>query len=80
MMQGIQNLNRLYALARGLLAVVGLAAVLAVALPSSRDTLLQQAAALVNAAEAAAGTVSAAARSRSRGGRPRSPRSASSAR
>jgi soluble lytic murein transglycosylase-like protein len=61
MMLGIRNLNRLYALARGLLAVVGLAAVLAVALPSSRDTLLQQAVALVNAAEAAAGTVSSAA-------------------
>jgi soluble lytic murein transglycosylase-like protein len=61
MMQGIRNLNRLYALARGLLAVVGLAAVLAVALPSSRDTLLQQAVAQVNAAEAAAGTVSSAA-------------------
>jgi len=61
MMLGIRNLNRLYALARGLLAVVGLAAVLAVALPSSRDTLLQQAVALVNAAEAAAGTVTSAA-------------------
>ncbi len=60
MMQGIRNLNRLYALARGLLAVVGLVAVLAVALPSSRDTLLMQAVALVNAAEAATGTVSAA--------------------
>jgi soluble lytic murein transglycosylase-like protein len=61
MMLGIRNLNRLYALARGLLAVVGLAVVLAVALPSPRDTLLQQAVALVNAAEAAAGTVSSAA-------------------
>jgi soluble lytic murein transglycosylase-like protein len=58
---GIRNLNRVYALARGLLAVVGLAVVLAVALPSPRDTLLQQAVALVNAAEAAAGTVSSAA-------------------
>jgi soluble lytic murein transglycosylase-like protein len=59
-MQGIQNLNRLFALARAMLALVGLAAVLAIALPASRDTLLRQAAALLQAAEAAAGTVSAA--------------------
>jgi soluble lytic murein transglycosylase-like protein len=60
MMQAIQNLNRLFSLARSMLALVGLAAVLAVALPSPRDTLLRQAAALVQAAEAAAGTVSTA--------------------
>ncbi len=60
MMLGIQNLNRLFSLARGMLALVGLAAVLAFALPSSRDTLLRQAAALVIAAEAATGKVSTA--------------------
>jgi len=61
MMQAIQNLNRLFSLARGMLALVGLAAVLAIALPSPRDTLLRQAAALAHAAEeAAVGTVSTA--------------------
>jgi soluble lytic murein transglycosylase-like protein len=60
MMQAIQNLNRLFSLARGMLALVGLAAVLAIALPSPRDTLLRQAASLVHAAEAATGTVSTA--------------------
>lgn len=60
-MQAIQNLNRLFSLARGMLALVGLAAVLAIGLPSPRDTLLRQAAALARAAEeAAAGTVSTA--------------------
>lgn len=59
-MQAIRNLNRLFSLARGMLALVGLAAVLAIALPSTRDTLMRQAAVLVQAAEAAAGTVSTA--------------------
>jgi len=59
-MQAIQNLNRLFSLARGMLALVGLAAVLAIGLPSPRDTLLRQAAAVVNAAEAATGTLSTA--------------------
>lgn len=59
-MQAIRNLNRLFSLARGLLALVGLAAVLAVALPSTRDTLLRQAVVLVQAAGTAAGTVSTA--------------------
>ena len=60
-MQAIQNLNRLFSLTRGMLALVGLAAVLAIGLPSPRDTLLRQAAALAHAAEeAAAGTVSTA--------------------
>ena len=60
-MQAIQNLNRLFSLARGMLALVGLAVVLAIGLPSPRDTLLRQAAALAHAAEeAAAGTVSTA--------------------
>jgi soluble lytic murein transglycosylase-like protein len=58
MMLAIQNLNRLFSLARGTLALVGLAAVLTLALPSARDTLLRQAASLVQAAEAAADTVS----------------------
>jgi soluble lytic murein transglycosylase-like protein len=60
MMQGIQNLNRLFSLARGMLSVVGLAAVLGFAMPAPRDALLSQAAALVQTAEAAAGAVSAA--------------------
>ena len=59
-MQAIQNLNRLFSVARGTLALVGLAVVLAIGLPSPRDTLLRQAAALVHAAEAATGTVSTA--------------------
>ncbi len=58
-MQGIENLNRLFSLARSMLALVGLAAVLAVALPVPRDALLRQAAALVHTAEAVVGTVSA---------------------
>ena len=59
-MQGIENLNRLFSLARSTLALVGLAAVLAIALPAPRDALFRQAAALVYTAEAAAGAVSAA--------------------
>lgn len=59
-MQGIENLNRLFSLARGALALVGLAAVLAISLPVPRDALFRQAAALVVGAETAAGAVSAA--------------------
>jgi len=60
MMQAIQNLNRLFYVARGLLALVGLAAVLAVGFPAPRDALLRQAVSAVHAAEEVAGTVSAA--------------------
>ncbi len=60
MTQGIENLNRLFSFARGTLALVGLVAVLAVALPAPRDALFRQAAAVVQMAEAAAGAVSAA--------------------
>ena len=59
-MQTIQNLNRLFYVTRGLLALVGLAAVLAVGFPAPRDALLRQSVSVVHAAEAVAGTVSAA--------------------
>lgn len=58
-MQAIQNLNRLFYVTRGMLALVGLAAVLAVGFPAPREALLRQAVTAVNAAEAASGTVSA---------------------
>ena len=59
-MQAIQNLNRLFYVTRGMLALVGLAAVLAVGFPAPRDALLRQAMTVVHAADAATGTVSAA--------------------
>jgi soluble lytic murein transglycosylase-like protein len=59
MMQAIQNLNRLFYVARGMLALVGLAAVLAVGFPAPREALLGQAVSVVRAAEAATGNVSA---------------------
>jgi len=60
MMQAMQNLNRLYYVMRGMLALVGLAAVLAVWFPVTREALLRQAVTVMHAAEAVAGTVSAA--------------------
>ena len=59
-MQAIRNLNRLFYVTRGMLALVGLAAVLAVGFPAPREALLRQAVSVVHAAEAVAGTVSAA--------------------
>jgi soluble lytic murein transglycosylase-like protein len=59
MMQAIRNLNRLFYVARGMLALVGLAALLAVGFPAPREALLGQAVSVVRAAEAAAGNVSA---------------------
>jgi soluble lytic murein transglycosylase-like protein len=59
-MQAIQNLNRLFYVTRGMLALVGLAAVLVVGFPAPREALLRQAMTAVHAADAGSGTVSAA--------------------
>jgi soluble lytic murein transglycosylase-like protein len=58
MMLANQNLNRVYSVARSVLAVVGLGAMLAVGLPVPREALLRQAVTLVQAAETAAAAVS----------------------
>lgn len=49
----LDHLSRLFLVARGLLALVGLAAVLVVALPASRGALIAQAVSVSTAAEAA---------------------------
>jgi soluble lytic murein transglycosylase-like protein len=48
-MHAIGNLNRMYSVVRGLLAFVGLAAVLALALPVPHQTMLQHVSAVVRA-------------------------------
>ena len=52
-MVALDNLIRLFSLARGLLALLGLATVLVVALPAPRDALLKEVAHLVPTAQAA---------------------------
>lgn len=51
-MVALDNMTRIFSLARGLFALVGLAAVLAVALPASRQVVLLELARLVPQAEA----------------------------
>jgi soluble lytic murein transglycosylase-like protein len=48
-MQAIANLNRMFSLVRGLLALIGLAAVLAVVLPVPHETILQHMSAVARA-------------------------------
>jgi len=59
-MLAFENLGRLFSVARGTLALVGFAAVLAVALPQQRAALMKQVAAAGQVEEVAAGPVSAA--------------------
>lgn len=54
-MVALDNLIKLFSLARGLFALVGLAVVLAVALPGARDAVLQEVALLAPEAQAAVG-------------------------
>ncbi|MEX2239074.1 MAG: transglycosylase SLT domain-containing protein [Burkholderiales bacterium] len=53
MMVALDNLIRLFSLARGMFALLGLAAVLVAALPASRDALLKKVAPLVPTVQAA---------------------------
>lgn len=53
-MVALDNLIKLFSLARGLFALVGLAVVLAVTLPGARDAVLQEIALLAPSAQAAA--------------------------
>jgi len=59
-MLAIENLVRLFSVARGTLALVGFAAVLMVALPQPRDALMKQVAAAAQVGGVAAGPVSSA--------------------
>src|SRR3990170_1108474 len=53
-MVALDNLIRLFSVARGMFALLGLAAVLVVALPAPRDALLKEVAPLVPTVQAAA--------------------------
>lgn len=65
-MQAIANLNRMFSLVRGLLALIGLAAVLALALPVRHETILEHISPVAHADDAvsvvsATGTIQGAA-------------------
>lgn len=59
-MLAFENLVRLFSVARGTLALVGFAAVLALALPQLREALVKQVAAAAQVGDAAGGPVSSA--------------------